>query len=299
VTETGARVCAEHLPMGKPAFLAEPAPASPGEGYRWLVPGVDTYQPGDELQASDGWVLVSALVHGNVVGDGGSPVRRRIEQTPEEPAQPQPPAEPPLVIRDDVGREIRIGMRVGCRNAGEPCDRSVRGLTLVGYEPGTDRPYVTNAGRFAVALLDHQPHMERWAAENVRSGGQPPPPSEPPAEATPRRPSVIPADWPRDMHGMLLGPQMPKWAGMDINQRRRALAEWIGRIPDPPGGWRGRDAIAFDAIHSMMTFFAPITSDDWMEWRPIQEAATALVQMVEAIEREQLAQMADEVEVGL
>ncbi|NBV47176.1 MAG: hypothetical protein EBR86_16450 [Planctomycetia bacterium] len=110
---------------------------------------------------------------------------------------------------------------------------------------------------------------------------------------------MIPANWPRDMHGMLAGPQMPKWENLDINQRHRAFSEWIGRIPDPPGGWRGRDAIAYHAIYSMITFFAPLTSDDWMEWRPIQEAATALVQMVEAIEREQLAQLADEVEVGL
>ena len=135
----------------------------------------------------------------------------------------------------------------------------------------------------------------------VREPKAPPPPipAEPPAEATPRRKSVIPANWPRDMHGMLVGPPMPKWEGLDINQRHRAFSEWIGRIPDPPGGWRGRDAIAYHAIHSMMTFFAPLTSDDWMEWRPIQEAASAVMQMVEAIERETLAQLADETEVTL
>jgi hypothetical protein len=183
VTETGARVCAEHLPMGKPAFLAEPAPP---------------------------------------------------------PASPYPQ---PAVSQDAVAMMRQANAAFGAMHA--------------------------------------------------------PPPAEPPAEATQRRPSVIPADWPRDMHGMLVGPRMPKWAGLDINQRRRALAEWIGRIPDPPGGWRGRDAIAFDAIYSMITFFAPLTSDDWMEWRPIQEAATALVRMVEAIEREQWARLADEAEVNL
>ena len=59
-------------------------------------------------------------------------------------------------IKDSNGKRIEIGMRVGCRNVGEPRASSRRGLVLVGYEPGADRPYITDAGRFALAIKDHQ-----------------------------------------------------------------------------------------------------------------------------------------------
>jgi hypothetical protein len=58
-------------------------------------------------------------------------------------------------------------MRVGCRNIGEPRSWSRRGLTLIGYEPGTAAPYITDEGRFALAIKDHQPDMDEWRAAHV------------------------------------------------------------------------------------------------------------------------------------
>ena len=72
-----------------------------------------------------------------------------------------------LAIADENGKPLEIGMRVGCRNKGESRSWSQRGLTLIGYEPGTDEPYITEAGRFALAIKDHQPDMDQWIADHV------------------------------------------------------------------------------------------------------------------------------------
>lgn len=71
-------------------------------------------------------------------------------------------------IYDAGGRRLKIGMRVGCRRANQPRECSVRGLTLLGYDEHSDEPYITNGGRFAIALIDHQPSMDDWIARYVR-----------------------------------------------------------------------------------------------------------------------------------
>lgn len=214
---------------------AEPAPASPGEGHRWLVPGVDAYQPGDELQASDGWVLVSALVHGNVVGDGVSPVRRRVEQTPTEHAPPPPPAEPPA-------EAVRV---------------VVRG-TLV------------EVGRYCASVRFGDGISEWLPNDDVRVLR-----------------SLLPAGWPRDQLGHAKAPPRPIMDHLDANGRLAALERWIDAIPEPPGGWRGRDRVACDAITGLIRMFAPVRDMGASAWWKIEDAMAAL------------AQLADEVEVGL
>jgi len=72
-----------------------------------------------------------------------------------------------MEIKDSDGTPLTIGMRVGCRKRGQPRDWSVRGLTLLGYEPGTEEPYITSEGRFALAVKDHQPDMENWIKDHV------------------------------------------------------------------------------------------------------------------------------------
>ena len=74
-------------------------------------------------------------------------------------------------IKDEHGKTIVIGMRVGCRNIGESRSNSRRGLTLTGYELGQPRPYITNAGRFDLVIKDHQPDMEEWIAKQSTHGG--------------------------------------------------------------------------------------------------------------------------------
>jgi hypothetical protein len=59
-------------------------------------------------------------------------------------------------------------MIVGGRYAGEPKSMSRRGITLEGYEAGHPEPYLTNAGRFALVLMDHQPDMQEWINANSR-----------------------------------------------------------------------------------------------------------------------------------
>lgn len=71
-------------------------------------------------------------------------------------------------IFDDNGKPLKIGQRVGCRQAGESREWSRRGLTLLGYNFDSERPYITNIGAFTHAILDHQPEMDQWIAENVR-----------------------------------------------------------------------------------------------------------------------------------
>jgi hypothetical protein len=72
-----------------------------------------------------------------------------------------------LAIFDERGRPLKIGMRVGGRYAGEPRLMSRRGIILEGYEPGHPEPYLTNAGRFPLVLIDHQPDMDQWIADHV------------------------------------------------------------------------------------------------------------------------------------
>ena len=72
-----------------------------------------------------------------------------------------------LAIFDERGRPLKIGMRVGGRYAGEPKSMSRRGIILEGYEPDHPEPYLTNAGRFPLVLMDHQPDMDQWIADHV------------------------------------------------------------------------------------------------------------------------------------
>lgn len=71
-------------------------------------------------------------------------------------------------ITDDFGTPLSVGMRVGCRQKGEPRSFSIRALTLLGFEPGHDTPYITDRGRFAHAVKDHQPEMDEFIANHVR-----------------------------------------------------------------------------------------------------------------------------------
>lgn len=72
-----------------------------------------------------------------------------------------------IAILDENGEPLEIGMRVGCRNKGESRSLSRRGLTLTGYESGTDAPYSTIEGYFALAIKDHQDDMAEWVANYV------------------------------------------------------------------------------------------------------------------------------------
>ena len=81
---------------------------------------------------------------------------------------PSVPSHDLLAIFDEHGRPLKIGMRVGGRYEGEPRSMSRRGITLEGYDPGHPEPYLTNAGRFPLVLMDHQPEMEEWTNANSR-----------------------------------------------------------------------------------------------------------------------------------
>lgn len=72
-----------------------------------------------------------------------------------------------MSIKDDNGTPITIGMKVGCRNESERRSEFRRGLTLTGYEPEAPQPYVTDAGRFDIAIKDHQPDMEAWIEKHT------------------------------------------------------------------------------------------------------------------------------------
>lgn len=178
VTETGARVCAEHLPMGKPAFLAEPAP-------------------------------------------------------------PPPPAEPPA-------EAVRV---------------VVRGTLFL-----DDGPVV----RVAFKDEDGGYSSDAFFREHVRAIR-----------------SLLPAGWPRDQLGHAKAPPRPIFEGMDVNGRLAALERWIDAIPEPAGGWRGRDRVAYDAICGMIRMFAPVRDMGASAWWKIEDAMAAV------------AQLADEVEVNL
>jgi len=174
VTETGARVCAEHLPMGKPAFLAEPAP-------------------------------------------------------------PPPPAEPPA-------EAVRVVLRGVERGGHDDC--------VVVDLDGNERVLVG-----------------RSVAHKIRS--------------------LLPAGWPRDQLGQAKAPKRPVMDHLDVNGRLAAVERWIDAVPSPPGGWRGRDRVAFDAICGLVRMFAPVRDMDAGAWGEIEDAMAAL------------ARMSDEVEVGL
>lgn len=92
---------------------------------------------------------------------------------------------------------------------------------------------------------------------------------------------TLPADWPRDMAGCAKAPKRPIMEHLDVNGRRRELARWIDMVPEPAGGWRGRDKIAHDAIRAMVVMFAPLHDMGSSAWWCIEDALAALVQMVE------------------
>jgi len=99
--------------------------------------------------------------------------------------------------------------------------------------------------------------------------------------------SLLPAGWPRDAIGNAKAPPRPVMEHLDVNGRLAAVERWIDAVPSPPGGWRGRDRVAFDAICGMIRMFAPVRDMDAGAWGEIEGAMAAL------------ARMADEVEVGL
>ncbi len=90
--------------------------------------------------------------------------RRKVPDT--EPETMKKPNRTPE-IKDDNGKKLTIGMRVGCRQLGQTRDRSRRGLILTGYEPGALRPYITNEGAFTHAIMDHQPDMDDFIKNHV------------------------------------------------------------------------------------------------------------------------------------
>lgn len=96
--------------------------------------------------------------------------------------------------------------------------------------------------------------------------------------------SLLPADWPRDQLGHAKAPPRPIMDHLDVNGRRAALERWIDAVPSPPGGWRGRDAVAYDAITFMIRMFAPVRDMDSSAWWCIQDAMAALAQMADEVE---------------
>ena len=70
-------------------------------------------------------------------------------------------------VLDEAGNELEVGMRIGCRNLGQRPSESRRGLTLIDYDRGHEKPYITDAGRFSLAIKDHQPDLDEWRNEHV------------------------------------------------------------------------------------------------------------------------------------
>lgn len=70
-------------------------------------------------------------------------------------------------IKDENGVELKIGMRVGCRDKPQPKRDSIRGCTLLGYDPTVKRAYFTDKGSFELALKDHQPDMDDFIKTHV------------------------------------------------------------------------------------------------------------------------------------
>ncbi|NBT35477.1 MAG: hypothetical protein EBT03_08050 [Betaproteobacteria bacterium] len=96
--------------------------------------------------------------------------------------------------------------------------------------------------------------------------------------------SLLPAGWPRDKLGHAKAPLRPIFEGMDVNERLAALERWIDAVPSPPGGWRGRDRVAYDAITGMIRMFAPVRDMDASAWWKVQDAMAALAQLADEVE---------------
>lgn len=56
-------------------------------------------------------------------------------------------------------KEIKIGSRVGIPG--------MRGMTLIGHEPESNLPYITDRGRFKSVIIDHDPEMDDWIEAHV------------------------------------------------------------------------------------------------------------------------------------
>ncbi len=70
-------------------------------------------------------------------------------------------------IKDENGKALKIGDRIGCRKRDESKAESVRGLTLIGYDPESSCPYITDEGKFPLAIKDHNPEMDSFIADHV------------------------------------------------------------------------------------------------------------------------------------
>lgn len=72
------------------------------------------------------------------------------------------------VIRDKFGKVLQIGDRIGCLHEGQPVDQARRGLILQGVEmvDGVLK-YVTEQGRWPIAIKDHSPDMQEWVNTHV------------------------------------------------------------------------------------------------------------------------------------
>jgi len=71
------------------------------------------------------------------------------------------------IIKDENGKELKAGMRVACRDKAQPRSDSIRGCTLLGYDPTVKRAYFTDKGSYELALLDHQPDMDSFIDKYV------------------------------------------------------------------------------------------------------------------------------------
>jgi len=72
------------------------------------------------------------------------------------------------VIRDKFGKVLQIGDRIGCLYEGQPVDQARRGLILQGVEMVDGAlKYVTEEGRWPIAIKDHSPDMQEWVNTHV------------------------------------------------------------------------------------------------------------------------------------
>lgn len=79
----------------------------------------------------------------------------------------QEPVVSDLTIKDEAGQPLEIGCRIAGRSKGQQPGQSIRNLTLLAYEPDSPQPYVTNGGRYELALKDHQPDLLAWMKQHV------------------------------------------------------------------------------------------------------------------------------------
>jgi len=96
--------------------------------------------------------------------------------------------------------------------------------------------------------------------------------------------SLLPAGWSRDQLGHAKAPPRPVMEHLDVNGRLAAVERWIDAVPSPPGGWRGRDRVAYDAITGMIRLFAPVRDMDAGAWGEIEGAMAALARMADEVE---------------